>query len=312
MKKNEQYFSCFSYADRIAGVNVGPSQQWTNPCLLASGVLPSDTGKGDANKVSCFGQRRPIYKWFFFGWLGVQLFRRLSSLPCKKKHNCTCPDPIQSEEWSREWPRLILTQQAHTTKPAVVAQKQASILCWLSPTWPHMTERWNGPTIWWVRHCTWWQEDENDSWCKNCIFLQTILFSSFRNICCFFSSLSFFGFFLKCWPRHICKENHICQIKSQQTRLRIPDTRMLVVTLWATYGNDLCDVWRCRAFVPNNVLRTIYPRCKKKTPATQPRCRLIQVCQKSRRTTGRSWAQHPGKKLIACVCGCLCGDCLSV
>lgn len=85
MKKNEQYFSCFSYADRIAGVNVGPSQQWTNPCLLASGVLPSDTGKGDANKVSCFGQRRPIYKWFFFGWLGVQLFRRLSSLPCKKK-----------------------------------------------------------------------------------------------------------------------------------------------------------------------------------------------------------------------------------
>lgn len=180
MKKNEQYFSCFSYADRIAGVNVGPSQQWTNPCLLASGVLPSDTGKGDANKVSCFGQRRPIYKWFFFGWLGVQLFRRLSSLPCKKKkHNCTCPDPIQSEEWSREWPRLILTQQAHTTKPAVVAQKQASILCWLSPTWPHMTERWNGPTIWWVRHCTWWQEDENDSWCKNCIFLQTILFFLF-------------------------------------------------------------------------------------------------------------------------------------
>ena len=223
------------------------------------------------------------------------------------------------------WSRRSVTQQAHKTKPAVVAQKQASILCWLTThdwkvEWPHhMMSR----TLHVVARGWKW------------LLVQKLHFSSSNTFFLFSKYLLFLFQSQLLWlfvevlaksflqgklylPKQITAKlpattQNLCDYETVD-RLRIPETRMLVVTLWATYGNDLCDVWRCRALFQITYCSPFIPDAKKHSnhPATQPRCRLIQVCQKSRRTTARSWAQDPGKKLIACVFGCLCGDCLGV
>lgn len=272
--------------ERIAGINVGPSQQWTNQCLLASGVLPSDTGKGDSNKVS--------------------------SLPCKKPDIMVLvrtPCSLKSGQgnglaWSR------LTQQAHKTKPAVVAQKQASILCWLSTTWPHMTERWNGPTDWWVRHCTWWQEDENDSWCKNCIFLQTIIFSSFQNICCFFSSLSFFGFFWSAgqgiFARKIifAKANH----RTSASMKQLIDCEFLKLVCWLS-PCEQPTAMTCVMFGGAELLFQI-TYCAPFIPDAK---NTVIIQQHSHAAGWYSFARTQREKsLLPVYFGCLSGDCLSV